>query len=67
METLPPPDGQLVLRYYYEEEKLKDIARDLGLSVLLFVQGLTSSGASGTGSISIYEGNGKRSRDFPGR
>ena len=26
-------DGQLVLRYYYEEEKLKDIARDLGLSV----------------------------------
>lgn len=33
VEALPPPDGQLVLRYYYEEEKLKDIARDLGLSV----------------------------------
>ena len=33
VEALPPPDGQLVLRYYYEEEKLKDIARDLDLSV----------------------------------
>ena len=33
VETLPPPDSQLVLRYYYEEEKLKDIARDLDLSV----------------------------------
>ena len=33
VEALPPPDNQLVLRYYYEEEKLKDIARDLGLSV----------------------------------
>lgn len=30
---LPPPDDQLVLRFYYEEEQLKDIARDLGLSV----------------------------------
>lgn len=33
VEGLPPPDDQLVLRFYYEEEKLKDIARDLGLSV----------------------------------
>lgn len=33
VEALPPPDGQLVFRFYYEEEKLKDIARDLGLSV----------------------------------
>ena len=33
VEDLPPPDGQLVFRYYYEEEKLKDIAKDLGLSV----------------------------------
>ena len=33
VEALPPPDNYLVLRYYYEEEKLKDIARDLGLSV----------------------------------
>lgn len=31
--ALPPPDDQLILRFYYEEEKLKDIARDLGLSV----------------------------------
>lgn len=33
VEALPPPDSQLVLRFYYEEEKLKDIARDLGMSV----------------------------------
>ena len=33
VENLPPPDNQLVFRYYYEEEKLKDIAQDLGLSV----------------------------------
>lgn len=33
VEGLPPPDDQLVLRFYYEEEQLKDIARDLGLSV----------------------------------
>ena len=33
VEQLPPPDDQLVFRFYYEEEKLKDIARDLGLSV----------------------------------
>lgn len=33
VESLPPPDDQLVLRFYYEEERLKDIARDLGLSV----------------------------------
>ena len=33
VEDLPPPDSQLVFRYYYEEEKLKDIAKDLGLSV----------------------------------
>lgn len=33
VEALPPPDDQLVLRFYYEEEKLKDIARDLGLSL----------------------------------
>lgn len=33
VENLPPPDGQLVLRFYYEEERLKDIAHDLGLSV----------------------------------
>lgn len=33
VEALPHPDDQLVLRFYYEEEKLKDIARDLGLSV----------------------------------
>ena len=33
VEELPPPDDQLVLRFYYEEERLKDVARDLGLSV----------------------------------
>lgn len=33
VEALPSPDGQLILRFYYEEEKLKDIAADLGLSV----------------------------------
>lgn len=33
VEELEPPDDQLVLRFYYEEEKLKDIAADLGLSV----------------------------------
>lgn len=32
VEGLPPPDDQLVLRFYYEEEPLKDIAKDLGLS-----------------------------------
>lgn len=33
VEALEPPDSELVLRFYYEEEKLKDIAKDLGLSV----------------------------------
>ena len=33
VEDLPPPDDQLVLRFYYEEEKLKDIAASLGLTV----------------------------------
>lgn len=33
VEALDPPDDALVLRFYYEEEKLKDIAADLGLSV----------------------------------
>ena len=33
VERLPPPEDQLVFRFYYEEEKLKDIAHDLGLSV----------------------------------
>lgn len=33
VEALPPPDDALVFRFYYEEERLKDIARDLGLSV----------------------------------
>lgn len=33
VEALPPPDNALVFRFYYEEERLKDIARDLGLSV----------------------------------
>lgn len=33
VEDLPPPDGQLVFRFYYEGERLKDIARDIGLSV----------------------------------
>lgn len=33
VEALPPPDEQLVRRFYYEEERLVDIARDLGLSV----------------------------------
>lgn len=33
VEALPPPDDQLVLRFYYEEERLTDIAGDLGLSV----------------------------------
>lgn len=33
VEALAPPDDQLVLRFYYEEERLKDIAADLGLSV----------------------------------
>lgn len=33
VEALPPPDNTLVFRFYYEEERLKDIARDLGLSV----------------------------------
>ena len=33
VEALPPPDDQLVLRFYYEGEKLKDIAGDLGLSL----------------------------------
>lgn len=33
VEALPPPDNTLVYRFYYEEERLKDIARDLGMSV----------------------------------
>lgn len=33
VESLPPPDDQLVLRFYYGAEKLKDIAADLGLSL----------------------------------
>lgn len=33
VQALPPPDDALVFRFYYEEERLKDIARDLGLSV----------------------------------
>lgn len=33
VQALPPPDDQLVFRFYYEEERLKDIAADLGLSV----------------------------------
>lgn len=33
VEALEPPDHELVLRFYYEGEKLKDIAKDLGLSV----------------------------------
>ena len=33
VENLEPPDDQLILRFYYEGEKIKDIAADLGLSV----------------------------------
>lgn len=33
VEALPPPDNELVFRFYYEEERLKDIARDLGISI----------------------------------
>lgn len=33
VDSLPHPDNQLVFRFYYEEEKLKDIAKDLNLSV----------------------------------
>ncbi len=33
VEALESPDDELVLRFYYEQEKLKDIAGDLGLSV----------------------------------
>lgn len=33
VKALPPPDDALVFRFYYEEERLKDIARDLGISV----------------------------------
>ena len=33
VEALEPPDDQLVLRFYYEQEKLKDIAKALGLSL----------------------------------
>ncbi|MGM9607625.1 MAG: RNA polymerase sigma factor [Oscillospiraceae bacterium] len=33
VEALESPDRELILRFYYEEEKLKDIAQDLGLSV----------------------------------
>ncbi|MCI8477600.1 MAG: sigma-70 family RNA polymerase sigma factor [Oscillospiraceae bacterium] len=33
VEALEPPDDQLILRFYYEEEALKDIAKELGLSV----------------------------------
>jgi RNA polymerase sigma-70 factor (ECF subfamily) len=32
VEALEYPDNELVLRFYYEEEKLKDIAKSLGLS-----------------------------------
>lgn len=32
VDALPEPDRSLFFRYYYEEEKLKEIARDLGLS-----------------------------------
>lgn len=33
VEALSPPDDALVFRFYYGEERLKDIAQDLGLSV----------------------------------
>ena len=33
VEELQPPDDQLVFRFYYEGERLKAIAADLGLSV----------------------------------
>lgn len=33
VEALEPPDDQLVLRFYYEGQRLKDIAAGLGLSV----------------------------------
>ena len=33
VEALASPDKELILRFYYEEEKLRDIAGDLGLSV----------------------------------
>ena len=33
VEALGPPDDQLVIRFYYEGEKLKDVAADLGLSI----------------------------------
>ena len=33
VEALESPDRELILRFYYEEEKLKDVAADLGLSV----------------------------------
>ncbi len=33
VEALEPPDDQLVLRFYYEGQRLKDIAASLGLSV----------------------------------
>lgn len=33
VEALESPDRELILRFYYEGEKLKDAARDLGLSV----------------------------------
>lgn len=32
IERLGPPDDVLVLRFYYEGDRLKDIAADLGLS-----------------------------------
>lgn len=33
VEALEPPDDQLVLHFYYEGQRLKDIASSLGLSV----------------------------------
>ena len=32
VEALEEPDRTLFLRYYYENEKLKDVARDLGMN-----------------------------------
>lgn len=33
VEALPEPDRTLFLRYYYDGEKLKEVARDLGLGL----------------------------------
>ena len=33
VEALESPDKELILRFYFEEEKLKDIAKGLGLSI----------------------------------